>query len=229
VRDDIRRLVPDVDPARIRVTPFGVGDVFRPRPAAEVADVLARLRVPTPYVLFTGNLDPRKNVTALVEAYARLRDGGDRPEHLVLAGHPGWSVDALEPRLRDPRLRGRVHRLGWVPEADLPALYAGARLFVFPSLLEGFGFPPLEAMASGVPVVASRGSSLGEHLEGAAELVDPRDVGALATAMRRLLTDEDLRRERIEAGLARAGRFRWDAFGSAMRDCYVAAAAGRPF
>lgn len=226
VRDDVVRLVPEIDAERVRVTRFGIEPAFHPQPPADVARTLARLAVPTPYVLFTGNLDPRKNVTTLLDAYARLVDEG-APEHLVLAGQPGWSVDGLEARLDRPGLQGRVHRLGWVPEADLPALYAGARLFAFPSLLEGFGFPPLEAMATGVPVVAALGSSLGEHLSGAAELVPARDVAALASAMRRLLADEELRRERIAGGFARVACFRWDAFAAEMRDCYVAAAAQR--
>jgi glycosyltransferase involved in cell wall biosynthesis len=100
-------------------------------------------------VYIVRTLDPRKNLPALVEAYARLLSAEDIAEHLVLAGQCGWSVQELLSRVGGAHLRGRVHMAGYVAEADLPKLYAGARLFVYPSLLEGFGFPPLEAMASG--------------------------------------------------------------------------------
>jgi alpha-1,3-rhamnosyl/mannosyltransferase len=120
-----------------------------------------------------------------------------------------------------------VHLLGYVRQADLPWLYAGARLFVYPSFQEGFGFPPLEAMASGIPTIASRSSSLIENLEGAAELVHASDREGLADAMRRLLSDERLRARRREQGLARAASFRWEQTAQATLACYQQLATGR--
>jgi alpha-1,3-rhamnosyl/mannosyltransferase len=229
VKADIARLLPDVAAERVRVIPWGVDEAFRPRQRDEIDRTLDRLGVPRPYILYVGTLDPRKNLPALVEAYARWLAAAGGPEHLVLAGQYGWSVEALLARLGGTHLAGRVHLAGYVAEADLPALYAGARLFVYPSLLEGFGFPPLEAMAAGAPVVASRSSSLEENLAGAAELVAPEDVGQLAAAMQRLLADDGARSRSIAAGLRRAASFRWDACARSTLECYreISRAVGR--
>jgi glycosyltransferase involved in cell wall biosynthesis len=210
VRQNILDLLPDVAPTHVRVIPFGIEESFRPRQAAAVRSVLGRLGVSHPYILYVGTLDPRKNLPRLLDSYQQLVAAGDIAEHLVLAGQMGWFADVLSARLSAPELRGRVHALGYVDDQDLPHLYSGARLFAYPSLLEGFGFPPLEAMACGTPVVASLSSSLQDNLEGAAELVPPEDVGGLTTAMRRLLRDEQLRARRIAQGLERATRFRWE-------------------
>ncbi len=220
VREDILRLVPGVPPARIGVTPYGVDDAFRPRSQGEIRDVQERLRVPTPYVLYVGTLDPRKNLQTLVDAYARLVTGGDVPEHLVLAGQSGWSTGELMSRISASPVRERIHLLGYVPEVDLPGLYGGARLFVYPSWLEGFGFPPLEAMATGVPVVASSSSALSDNLDGAALLVPPGDPDRLAAAMRELLTDQTARRFHTDAGQRRAAAFRWDVCARRTLACY---------
>ena len=220
VKADILLLLPDVAEESVRVIPWGVDGAFRPQAGADVDRAVRRLGVPRPYILYVGTLDPRKNLPALVEAYARLLSAEDIAEHLVLAGQCGWSVQELLSRVGGAHLRGRVHMAGYVAEADLPMLYAGARLFVYPSLLEGFGFPPLEAMASGVPVVASLTSSLQENLTGAAELVPPQDVGQLAAVLRRLLTDAGARSRCVDAGLRRAAEFRWDLCALRTRVCY---------
>ncbi|MDQ6707243.1 MAG: glycosyltransferase family 4 protein, partial [Acidobacteriota bacterium] len=220
VRRDVLRLVPDVQPGRIRAIPCGIDEAFVPRDAGEVATVLDRLAIRWPYILYVGTLDPRKNLLRLVESYARLVERSSVPEHLVLAGQFGWSVGELLESLRLPALRDRVHVLGYVAEQDLPYVYSGARLFAYPSLLEGFGFPPLEAMACGVPVVASDSSSLRDNLEGAAELVRPEDVQSLAVAMERLLTDEPTRIRYVAAGFERAANFRWEKFAQATAACY---------
>ena len=122
--------------------------------------------------------------------------------------------------MRSCAVRDRVHVLGYVAEEDLPFLYAGARLFVYPTLSEGFGFPPLEAMACGTPVITSDSSSLRENLWGAAELVHTGDSNALLAAIERMLTDEAWRKQHISAGLERSGRFRWRAFAEDTADCY---------
>ena len=166
--------------------------------------------LPQPYILYVGTLEPRKNLPALIESYRRLVEAGAIKEHLVLAGKLGWGYEALLQQLHEPALRGKVHLAGYVDQKDLPAVYAGARLFVYPSLHEGFGFPPIEAMACGVPVISTLSSSLVENLEGAAELVTPNDITALADAIRRLLTDDALRATRRTQGLKRASRYRWD-------------------
>ena len=222
VRADVLALVDGVDGGRVRVVPPGVDACFVPRERADVEPRLRALGLDRPYVLFVGTIEPRKNVPRLLAAFEQVvARSGDAPD-LVLAGSPGHGSGEVERRLHAlaPAVRDRVRRLGYVAPEDLPALYAGASVFAWPSLLEGFGFPPLEAMASGVPVVASRSSSLVDNLDGAAELVDPGDVPALADAILRLLRDEELRRRSIGEGRARAAAFRWDAFARGTLDLY---------
>jgi alpha-1,3-rhamnosyl/mannosyltransferase len=220
VRHDVLTRVPDLEAERVRVVGWGIGDEFRPRAEAEARAALAHLELPWPYVLYVGAVQPRKNLRGLLDAYRRLIAAGDVAAHLVIAGPVIWELDDVLPGLDDPLLRARVHRTGYVSAHDLPWLYAGARLFVYPSFEEGFGFPPLEAMACGVPTIASQGSSLAENLEGAAWLVPPDSPAALAAAIRTLLTDADERRRWIALGTARAARFRWDETARRTRDCY---------
>ena len=219
VKADILRFVNDVREERIRVIPCGIDDAFHPRDATEVAPVLRRLAIPAPYLLYLGTLDPRKNLPMLIDAFAKLVAEG-RTEHLVLGGDAGWSPDELLSCIAHTGLQGRIHLTGYIAEADLPFVYAGAALFVFPSLLEGFGFPPLEAMATGVPVVASDTSSLRENLAGAATLVPPGDAQQLAAAMRLLLTDETARTNSVETGLKRSQSYRWNHFAAETFACY---------
>jgi glycosyltransferase involved in cell wall biosynthesis len=229
VRRDLLERVSGVPEGRIRVVGWGVGEEFRPHPADAARAVARRLGIAVPYILHVGTIEPRKNLDHLVESYRRLVGARAVDEHLVLAGRLGWSYDDLLARLAAPELRDRVHLVGYVGQEDLPLLYAGARLCVYPSLEEGFGLPPLEAMACGVPTVSSRSSALAENLEGAAELVPPGDVDALVAAMARLLRDEALRATRVRHGLERAAAFRWAETARAMVGCYeelAAAASG---
>lgn len=209
-RQAILEFLPDLQPDRIHVTVPGIGEEFRLCDPASVREVVARLKLPQPYILYVGTLEPRKNIPALVKSYRRLVEAGAIKEHLVLAGKLGWGYEALLKQIQVPDLRGKVHLAGYVDQKDLPAVYAGARLFVYPSLHEGFGFPPLEAMACGVPVISTRSSSLAENLERAAELVAPDDIAGLADAMQRLLTDDTLRAKRQGQGLELARQYRWE-------------------
>jgi glycosyltransferase involved in cell wall biosynthesis len=219
VKADIMRFVNGVSEERIRVIACGIDDAFHPRDAAEVTPVLQRLALPTPYVLYLGTLDPRKSLPALIDAFAGLVAAG-RPEHLVLGGDAGWSPNELLSSVARNELHGRIHLPGYIAEDDLPFVYAGAALLVYPSLLEGFGFPPLEAMAMGVPVIATDTSSLRENLAGAAVLVPPNDEKRLAEAMRILLTDETARATAVDAGLMRSQSYRWDRFAAETFACY---------
>jgi alpha-1,3-rhamnosyl/mannosyltransferase len=219
-RRDVARRIAGADSARIRVIPHGIADHFHAGAARRASEVSRRLGIPGAYILYVGNIDPRKGLSSLARCYAGLVERGEVDEHLVIAGPLGWGYDELLRLCRDGALRERVHFPGYVPEEDLPALLAGARLFVFPSQEEGFGFPPLEAMACGVPVIASRSSSLAENLEGAASLVPVDDEAALADAIRRLLSNEDLRARRRAEGLARAAEFRWEETARKMLRAY---------
>ncbi len=224
VAGEVERFVPGLDPARVRVVGGGVAATFRPRSAAATAPVLARLGLERPFLLCVGTIEPRKNVPRLLDAYAELVAAG-YPELLVLAGKPGWDTESVHQRLARPALQERVRLLGYVPDEDLAALYAAARVFVYPSLHEGFGFPPLEAMASGAPVVAGKTSALVENLSGAAELVPPEDHHALAAALRRLLDHEQLRAQLVSAGHQQVRRFTWRRTAELVHQSYLEAAA----
>lgn len=220
VRCDLCRVLPDVHPRRVRVVPHGIGGQFCPRTSNAVDQQRRRLGLPERYILHVGLIQPRKNLGRLVEAYRRLVTSEGIPEHLVLAGAIGWDAKGVLAAVRHPELEGRVHLLGYVDPDALPWLYAGARLFVFPSLDEGFGFPPLEALASAIPSIASDIPSNREKLHGACCLVEPEDTEALVDTMRRVLVDEELRQALSTRGPERARRFSW---GTTARDtlrCY---------
>jgi glycosyltransferase involved in cell wall biosynthesis len=179
------------------------------------------------YVLFMGTLEPRKNVAALIHAYARLVDAGTGVPRLVLAGRATPEARDLLEAIRRPPLAGRVEHRGYVPNAERERLYAGARLFVMPSFDEGFGLPVLEAMSAGIPVVASTGGSLPEVLGDAGMLVEPSDVQGLATAIDRLVNDEAHARASAARGLQRASEFSWARAAAAVRRAYAEALARR--
>ena len=171
------------------------------------------------YVLALGTLEPRKNLPALVRAFDRVA-GGDGDVVLVLAGPDGWGVDAIEAAARAARHGTRVHRLGYVTDAQRRDLLAGAALVAYPSHYEGFGHPPLEAMAAGIPVVAAAAGALPEVLGDAAVLVDPDDDEELAGALDRVLHDDELRAELVERGLERVGRYTWARAGDELAALY---------
>ncbi len=199
-----------VAPDKVRVVPLGVEPTFAPVPPPEArALVAARYGLTAPYLLFVGTLEPRKNLRGLVAAYRALLQRHDDAPDLTVAGAEGWRYDDLYRLVQQEGLSARVRFLGRVADADLPALYSAAAAFAYPSLYEGFGLPPLEALACGTPVVCSDRSSLPEVVGDAALLVDPTDAAALARALARLLDDEALRRLLRARGLARAAQFTW--------------------
>ncbi len=205
--EDLERLY-HVPPARIAVVHEGVAPASRPSETA-VAQVRARYGLARPYALYVGTIQPRKNLARLVQAYARLVHRDAVEWDLVLAGRRGWMSRALYAAAREHGVAHRVHFPGYVPEVDRLALLAGARLFAFPSLFEGFGLPVLEAQQMGVPVMCGNNSALPEVAGDAALLVDPEDVDALARAMLRLSQDAALREELIQAGYRNVRRFSW--------------------
>lgn len=198
-----------VDPASVHVIYPGRGAAFRPIPAAEAAEVARRHGIRGRYVLYVGNLGAHKNIPTLLRAYERTRLHGGLDATLVLAGSPRWGAEALAARDR-LRVRDDVVLLGPLPPEDLPALYAGAELFVFPSRYEGFGLPVLEAMACGTPVLASDRGALPEVAGEAGRYVDPDDPVTLAETMARIAADGEMRRRMVTAGLRQAARFSWE-------------------
>jgi glycosyltransferase involved in cell wall biosynthesis len=163
----------------------------------------------TPYVLALGTIEPRKDLPTLVRAFDQAADD-HRELHLVVAGADGWGVEPFEAALHDARHRNRIQRLGRVNDSERRALLAGARLLAYPSRYEGFGLPPLEAMASGTPVLATRAGALPEVLGDAAVLVDVGAVDELAAGLVQLVEDEDGRADLVARGHAQAARYRWD-------------------
>lgn len=208
---------------RCRVVPYGVDVPSAPPPAGELQAVLSRHGLQgKPYVLWVGALEPRKGVGTLVAAMALLaRQSPPGPRAaLVLAGPPGWQHTGLVNDADCAVLGPDLHRLGWVDDAELQALYAGAAAFAFPSRHEGFGLPVLEAMAAGVPVVASDIPALREVAGDDAVFVAPADAPAWAAALGTLLSAPDRDQERAEAGRRRAARYSWRATAEATLGVY---------
>jgi glycosyltransferase involved in cell wall biosynthesis len=235
-RQDLGRLL-GYDPARVTVVYPGVSPRFRPLPPEATEPVRARLGLPERFVLFVSTLEPRKNLVRLIEAFASAGDGGwgmgdsDSPSpipHLVLAGRNGWLYEEVFATIERLGLNERVRLLGFVDDKDLPALYNLAWAFAYPSIYEGFGFPALEALACGTPVVTADNSSLPEVVgdptsgsnEPAALLVPAEDVAALAEALGRVVSDAALRAHLREAGLARAQQFTWQRAAQQVLECY---------
>ncbi|WP_376791892.1 glycosyltransferase family 4 protein [Thermoflexus sp.] len=213
-REDLIRLW-GLPPERVAVAYPGVDPRFRPRPLEEVAAFRARYGLPDPFILYVGTLEPRKNLEVLLEAVARLTP----PVPLILVGGKGWKP-AFLPRLWDLEREGRARWIGFVPDAELPLWYNAATLFAYPSRYEGFGMPPLEAMACGTPVIAARASSLPEVVGEAGLLIDPGDVEGWVEGIRSLVRDAELRETLRGRGLARARRFTWEATAEATVALY---------
>jgi glycosyltransferase involved in cell wall biosynthesis len=208
------------DPGRVRVVHPGIPDLPELTDAEE-QDALSRILPPGTgrYCLAVGTAEPRKDLPGLVRAFGDV--GASQGDvSLVLAGQPGWGEDALAEAVAASPVRERIVRTGWVDDADLAALLSGATVLAFPSLYEGFGFPPLQAMRAGVPVVATGAGSLPEVLGDGALLVDPRDTDALAGALERCLADDSARRGLVAAGSAWAARFSWESCGSGLEELY---------
>ncbi|MBA4386405.1 MAG: hypothetical protein C0404_00385 [Verrucomicrobia bacterium] len=197
-----------VDSARLFPTHLGISHAFKAPPPEAVDNLRKRYQLDRPYILTVGTLEPRKNLQFLVDVFDKLDhfDG-----YLVLAGMPGWKYEPIFERIRLSHRAGNIKWLKYVPDSDLPALYAGAQLFMLTSLYEGFGFPPLESMACGTPVVCSAGGSLSEVVENAAVLVDSFESDRWAELTMKAITDTDFRRTLVSRGIEQSGKYTWEA------------------
>jgi len=202
-----------VAPERVTTILLGVSPEFQPVAPAQSAGVLQQFGLqPGQYLLAVGTLEPRKNLSTVIAAYARLPDAVRQRYPLVIVGMNGWGMESFSDSLKHMIQRGEIRLPGYVAQADLPALYSGARLFVYPSLYEGFGLPPLEAMACGVPVIASNRASLPEVVGDAGLLVEALDDGVIAMHMHALIEDDALHVRMSMAGRQRAAGFTWRQF-----------------
>jgi len=199
----------DLDPARVNVIYEAAAPEFVPAVPAAVDDVRRRYSLPERYIIHVGTIEPRKNLSRLVDALQRLRAAG-LTIPLVVVGSKGWLYDDFFRRLERSDVRDEVFFPGYVPSADLPLIYSAATMAVMPSVYEGFGLPVLEAMACGTPVVSSKASSLPEMGGDAARYFDPYDVEAMAGTIRQVWSDEHVRGEMREKGLSQAARFSWE-------------------
>ena len=206
-RDIMKHL--KVKPEQVKVVPLAADERFWPMETAEIEPILKEYGVERPYILYVGALESRKNLPRLLEAYAQIRRWSTA-WRLVIVGARKWKFSPIFETVQRLGLEPHVTFTGYVADEHLPALYAGADLFAFPSLYEGFGLPVLEAMACGTPVVTSNSSSLPEVAGDAAILVDPYSVQEIAQAMRRILADPELAQDLRERGLARAAQFSWE-------------------
>lgn len=197
-----------VEPDKVTATPNGRDERLGSLPAEAVAAFRNERQLPDQFLLFLGTLEPRKNLTTLLRAYAAARPSLDMP--LVVAGGKGWLYEPIFALVDELGLREQVRFAGFVPRDELGLWYNAATALVYPSLYEGFGLPPLEALQCGTPVITSNTSSLPEVVNDAAVTVDPTDVDALARALTRIAADAELRAELRERGPNQAARFSWE-------------------
>lgn len=220
-RDDLARVY-DIPPERVWVTPYGAppGGAFA---AQSAQSVRRRYGLDQPYALFVGVLQPRKNLPRIIRAFRAARRAHGLPHCLALAGKMGWRAGEIVRTLRAPGAEADVRMLGYVPDEDIPGLMAGADLFLFPTLYEGFGLPVLEAFCAETAVITSNVSALPEVAGEAALLVNPEDEGEIAAAVGRLLGDPAARESLVHAGRERARRFTWERTAALTVACYEAA------
>jgi glycosyltransferase involved in cell wall biosynthesis len=196
--------------SKISVVHLGVGERFKPiTDPAHLQQVASDYGITTPYLLYVGTIQPRKNLERLIEAWAAYQPGARQDLTLVIAGKRGWLTDAIERRVHQLGIADRVHFTGYVADEDLPALLSGALAYLLPSLFEGFGLPVLEAQACGTPVLTSSTSSLPEVAGDAAVYVDPHDVASIRDGIARVCEDRELREQLRAAGLRRTADWSW--------------------
>jgi glycosyltransferase involved in cell wall biosynthesis len=205
-RRDIEKYL-KIQDSRVHEVPLGANDTFRPATTDHILQVRARHEIAGNYILYVGSVEERKNLLRVLQAYASL---GDTHHKLVIVGARKWRYKQIADTFSELNLASNVLFTGHIDEDDLPALYSGADLFVFPSLYEGFGLPVLEAMSCGTPVITSNMSSLPEVAGDAAIMVDPYDVRAIASAIHCVLASSDLRTSLRQKGLVRASSYSWE-------------------
>lgn len=199
-----------IRPEKIRVIYEAAREKMGPLPLSACQRVIERHQIRRPYLLYVGTIEPRKNLLTLIRAYDELLKTSSHRPQLVLCGGRGWLEGDVFKLVEELRLQDQVRFTGYIEDAELPALYSAAEVFIYPSLYEGFGLPPLEAMACGTPVISSNSSSLPEVVSGAGLMHDPNDYRALTESIVKFLEDAATRDYFKCAGLEQASRFSWE-------------------
>ena len=198
--------VPD---KQIKVIHEAANEIFQPLDKETIQNFKTKYNLNFPFILYVGTLEPRKNIPILIKAFYNLKKY-NLPYKLVIAGKKGWNYKSIFKTIEKLNLQDDVIFTGYVPDEDLPALYNSADLFVYPSLYEGFGLPPLEAMSCGCPVITSNTSSLPEVVGDAGIMIDPYDIDGLASSMYKVLSNDELKADMVKKGLERAKMFSWE-------------------
>lgn len=210
-----------ISTGRIKVIHSGIGKEFNPiQDPIRLKAVQSKFTIKNKYLLFVGFIETKKNLPRLIEAYSRIRNTLPEPYQLVIAGPHGPATQEVIQKIKELSLERDVILTGQVSREDLPLLYTGASLFVFPSLYEGFGFPPLEAMASGTPVIASNTGSIPEVIGENGFLIDPYNLDKMAEAIYMALTDDNLRESLRRKGLSHCKKFTWEQAASQVLQIY---------
>ena len=196
-----------IHPDKVAVTPEAPRPVFKRR---EDPELLRRLGIEGNFILFVGTIEPRKNLRRLVEAFDQMLRNTSLSPKLVIAGGQGWMMDDFVSFIEEKEVADRVYLTGYLHDEDLCALYSACTAFIYPSLYEGFGLPPLEAMACGAPVITSQTPALRETVGNAARLVDPENISDIAQAMTEMFSDQKARKHYAELGNAQVRNFSWE-------------------
>lgn len=197
----------DIPPDKVAVTPEAPRPVFKRR---EDPELLRRLGIEGDFILFVGTIEPRKNLRRLVKAFDQMLRNTSLSPKLVIAGGKGWMMDDFVSFIEEKGVADRVCLTGYLQDEDLCTLYSTCTAFIYPSLYEGFGLPPLEAMACGAPVITSRTPALMETVGNAARLVDPKDIRDIAQAMTEMLSEQKAREHYAELGKVHVKQFSWE-------------------
>lgn len=221
VKDDIIRIF-NVCPDKINVTHLGINPIFkRVTEGAVLAQIRKKYVIPEKYILFVGNLEPKKNLERLISAFSQLKSAKKIRHKLVIVGKKGWKYDRTLKLIDKLKINEEIILTGYVIEKDLPAIYSMADVFAFPSIYEGFGIPPLEAMACGVPVIVSNTGALPETTGGSCLQVNPYNVDEIAQGINQLITNDNLRQIVVQQGYNWVNKFSWEKTAKKTMEVYL--------